>query len=72
MQVTSQIKEAAITKLSEYGDPSKSDVATKPIDVVQKGVCSGSPFHFNFKLTEVACPSKAFYTSRVRPGLNSY
>lgn len=40
--VKSQIKEAAVTKLAEYGNPVKSDVATKPIDVVQKGLdCCG-------------------------------
>ncbi|KAL5271234.1 hypothetical protein ACHWQZ_G001762 [Mnemiopsis leidyi] len=42
LMVKSQIKEAAVTKLAEYGNPVKSDVATKPIDVVQKGLdCCG-------------------------------
>eukprot|EP00116_Pleurobrachia_bachei_P011786 sb/3472048/ len=40
--VKNQIKEAATTKLAEYGNPIKEDVATKPLDVVQAGLkCCG-------------------------------
>ena len=44
-QVKTEVTKAAKTKLGEYGDPTKADVATKPIDVVQKGVsrCNTGP-----------------------------
>jgi len=41
-ELKSQIKTAATTKLAQYGDPTKADIATGPIDVVQKGLsCCG-------------------------------
>ena len=38
------IREAALTKLAQYGNPSVADVASKPIDVVQTGVSGRTVF----------------------------